>query len=79
MKKEELIRGKKYWINFKDCCVNGSFMGTFRAFAIEAKPGWTKFYYTWPEGEDPMFAQALFDTGYVDDWAVTFEEIHDDV
>jgi hypothetical protein len=80
MKKEELIRGKKYWVNFDDCCVSGSFMGTFRCFVIAKDNGVSEFYYDgWPEGEDPMFAQAHFDTGYVDDWAVTFEEIHDDV
>ncbi len=60
-----LVPGKRYRIDFHDCCVNGSFVGVFSE--IEWTPNRT--------GDPPNYpTNLLFDTGHIDvrgDWTAT--------
>jgi hypothetical protein len=74
MRKEELIRGKTYWINIDDCCAKGSFKGKFRSFVVTNDAGVTHFYNEWPEHEEnAWFADLHFDTGFISGDAASFE------
>lgn len=73
MTKEELVKGKTYWVNINDCCVEGSFKGKFVGFMVLVDDNNYKSYDTWPEEYE--FGQVHFDTGYVDGWAYDFTEI----
>lgn len=76
MKTEELVKGRRYWINSNDCCVVSSFQGKFLRFAVTDENNHVSFYDTWPEGVEEYGAEAHFDTGYVElRGATTFQEI----